>query len=1140
VGLRIDVYEGVGKVRPIDLEPGSEVTVGRTQSCDVVVSGAGVSRLHCTFSLVDGAALVTNHSSTKGGTRVNGEKIDESRGLEVGDEITVGKLVMVVAGGSAPAKVAEPTPASEPSDEQVDDGEEEAAEPPQEPRGEKARGRSGRSRSEDDEEASKPPPKPGAERGRGASARARVREPEAAADEAMDEAEPSARDAAREFLERKRLERNVKLVVGIAALGLVSGVGAFAAAKFARTGGNGTPGSGPVEAGPRPPDGRPRPPSGLGSTPAELGRPTSADQAWHRVQVGDPDAIPELLAAFAEAFPDDRRAEDASFFAQQLRAARSSASSHQRGSIINVMLSEARRLEAAQDPSRAQAVLELVQGLLPGSPQAREAKQRIAALRSSAADGVSELRGKAQALSARLGPVQAILLVLEEQSKLRGLGQDAALDALVADLERAAAERYAVQAQPTLELSGEAHTVEKRALDKALAFDFPGAWEQLEQLLLLSLSDEGRLRAHWLRHQVRGLERLLAATLEAAKGPPSQRPTLTLGGDLRARLKEADHERLTLVPVVKNGSGELEWRWGRVTPYQVEELFAGIGERSWELTQAKAFYAFRTGLDDLGVELVLPFTHHKRLRAEVFSFYALATGTPLPAGGFVVFEGRLIDPAEKERIIAARVEAREAAKELARASREERNQKKLQGLLAKVLALMDEGHYASGRAALAKLAERHADVPGVGDVARRRLESPMLRRRDVRVTQKLGRNGPSANRLDIYFMGDGFVLDDRKQIQFDRYADSAVKACQLQDFFKEYDEYINYWAVNLASKEEGLTKDGERKDTALGTEINGGVYTVGGGRARMFGLLQTWFPGEHDRLAVSVGNDFATVATGGGGTVAVAKTMVSVTPHELGHAYGGLGDEYDQEPGPNPGPPQNYSGPARVISKNIVAGTNRAAMLKVVPWKEWLDPTGNAPWNWTKKPIDLFEGANRQPRGYWRPQRGCVMRDSGTPFCAVCMDVMVRRLYQHVKPIDMTWPEETELTAGRKTITLRVVVMKPKTHALFVHWRRETLELFGEAGPQPEVAPDPEDPDGTRVRRKEAPKVDPKEAVKDVSGKLEVREGRFVHYIQVRPGGLKPGRYAFSAEVWDPTPWVRNSKDVLNQTHRWVVTVPAR
>ncbi|MGE0712027.1 MAG: M64 family metallopeptidase [Planctomycetota bacterium] len=1089
----LEVSEGEGEARRLALGPG-ELRVGRTQDMDLVLGGAGVSRHHCTLHVGLEGVRVENLSSTRAGTTLNGARLEALAALAPGDRVGVGDALLVLRGGPAPAPTREKPTREKPAREKP------AREGP----------------------------------GRESQAREEPAREEPACEEPADEEERGGegrRGRADAFLERKRAERRFRraayALCGVVALGLAGWVVSGQLQRSSAPESAASRGGGSPAASPRPQTSASGAGAGAGSA--------DADAAWASLRSAPLDGVAPGLLAFAAAFPDDRRAEDARFYAERLQGGARGGGGRVLEAAVGAMLQEARRLVEAREPARAQAVLELVAALLPGSPQARAAALEKAKLAEVAKEAFAELSARAREMAASLSPVQAIVTVLEASPRLRGLGVDAELYALVADLEQEAGRAAARRAAPGFQRSGRAFTVEQELVNASLRFDFARARALGEELLLLGLDEEERLRAHWLRQQVRGLEQLYQQMLAAAKGPPERRPECTVRGGLRVRLVGSDGPQVTLATIAAPGerAGELTWPWARMAPSQLQELLAKVGEDDLQLSLAKAFHAFRTGLEERGMEVLLPWATRRQSRGEAMSCYSLAAGVPLPEGGFVVFEGRLISPAERDRIQQERIEARATAKALAEAAREEQGRQKLLLLLKRVLALLDEGHYEAGRAALTKLVERHGAVEGVGDVARRRLEGSLLRRRDLRLSKGLGRNGPPKNRLDIYFLGDGYLLDDERQLQFDRHADSAAKFCQLQDFFKEYDQYINYWAVNLWSKVEGLSKDGAARETALGSEVNGGVHTVGD-RARVFALLDQQFAGEHDRLAVVLGNDYATVATGGGGTVAVCKTMLEATPHELGHAFGGLGDEYDKEPTPNPPPPQAWTGAPRQVAPNVLAAATRDAALKAASWEAWLDPTGEK--NWTKRPIGAFEGANRQPRGYWRPQQSCVMRDVGSPFCAVCMETMVRALYRVVRPIDQVWPAEPELTAGREPITFRVLVLKPQSHPVFVHWRRKRLE-WKPPTPNPQS---PADDDATRERGPLPPQdAGPTQA--DVSGKLQVIEGRFVHYIRLTPRDLPPGRYEISAECWDPTDWVRDAhRPELTQTQRWTLTIPPR
>lgn len=1103
--MELEVYEGVGQVRRVPLPDGAKLTVGRVKTCDVVLGGNGVSRHHCTITRAGDVVTIENHSSTKGGTKVAGETVESTATLSPGVEVGVGDggvLILRAAPAAEPEKKERrPKAIAREPDPLRDTAPDDAAQP----------------------EPAAPAPRPGSGRAKKEAAPA-------------DDEEPlTAKEQARAFARRKRLENTVRTAATLLLLGILAGGGSVVAMKLARSMKTGPDAA--TERGPAPAAGATEAP-GQGPTP---------DRTWAALLKLPPDQLPLGLEAFAQRFPDDPRAPAAALFAARLQetpdpapaGGKAAAKPAPAGAAADALRAAAAKVKAAGDLSRAAAILDLVAAAAPGTAQATAAAGEREALKTEAQDALEALQAEGRQTAQQLGPVRALTLVLDKRAKLRGLGVDEPLDELVAGLEEEAAKLLAARRGPAIERSERATTVEKEGVDLALRFDFEGAWGKLDELLGLGLEDEERLRAHWLRHQVRALHDAFEALKAAAAGPAEGRPRCTLAGDLQARLKQADGKQAVLEPVVVKGAGELTWPWTRFTPAQQQQLLAVLPPDDHRLALARAFHALRTGLEDEATAVLLPWAAKKRFQAETFSFYALAAGVPMPEGGFVIFEGRLVAPAERDRVLAERRQAKEAAEQLAREAKEASEERRLAALVQRICALLDLGSYEAGRAALAKVVEKHGGVPGVGDVARARLESPILRRRDVRLSKGLGRNGPSANRLDIDLVGDGFVLDDQKQVQFDRYADSAVKFCQLQDFFKEYDAYINYWACNAVSKDEGLTKGTEAKDTALRGRIEEGTYTIPD-RGNAFSLLERIAPGQHDRLVVGIGNDFANVATGGGGVVACAKTMLSAVPHELGHAFGGLGDEYDFSPTGGPAPPAAAGHvPARPIGINLMEGNRRDELLKAAPWLAWLDPTGEK--NWTGKPIDLFEGGDRRPKDVWRPQRACVMRDVGSPFCAVCMEQMVLRLHDRVRPIDRTWPEQTELTMD-EAVTFRVLVMKPRTHDLFVHWRRKRLGPAPAAEPPPGASTEDEDPDATKVRPGGATGGKEKEEpAKDISGKLTTDGVSFIHYITLRPKELGPGRHEVSAEVWDPTPWVLEAnREKLRQTHRWVVTVPPK
>lgn len=87
-----------------------ETIVGRSAYCTIVLSNRLASRQHCALTLTpDGLSIADLGSSN--GTSVNGERVEDTRKLEVGDVIRIGTdLLEVMDGeGSPPSRGKHPT-----------------------------------------------------------------------------------------------------------------------------------------------------------------------------------------------------------------------------------------------------------------------------------------------------------------------------------------------------------------------------------------------------------------------------------------------------------------------------------------------------------------------------------------------------------------------------------------------------------------------------------------------------------------------------------------------------------------------------------------------------------------------------------------------------------------------------------------------------------------------------------------------------------------------------------------------------------------------------------------------------------------------------------------------------------------------
>jgi pSer/pThr/pTyr-binding forkhead associated (FHA) protein len=91
-----------GSVKPFNL-PSAVTTIGRRQDCDLCLPISVASRKHCEINMDQGRLMVHDLSS-KNGTFVNGQKIEEVR-LKPGDQLRIGPVTFVIQIDGNPADV---------------------------------------------------------------------------------------------------------------------------------------------------------------------------------------------------------------------------------------------------------------------------------------------------------------------------------------------------------------------------------------------------------------------------------------------------------------------------------------------------------------------------------------------------------------------------------------------------------------------------------------------------------------------------------------------------------------------------------------------------------------------------------------------------------------------------------------------------------------------------------------------------------------------------------------------------------------------------------------------------------------------------------------------------------------------------
>ncbi|TPX35355.1 hypothetical protein SmJEL517_g02201 [Synchytrium microbalum] len=187
------------------------------------------------------------------------------------------------------------------------------------------------------------------------------------------------------------------------------------------------------------------------------------------------------------------------------------------------------------------------------------------------------------------------------------------------------------------------------------------------------------------------------------------------------------------------------------------------------------------------------------------------------------------------------------------------------------------------------------------------------------VVKEVITSGPSSNRIDVVFMGDGYTKREEKR--FFKDIDRLVKEMWRDTTFASTRPLFNVWAVYIPSQESGIGVGGTPLSGSPfglyrdGTELRG-IYCSKPGNAReackLTGQNACDFPSliANDNFYGGLGGEF-TISTR-------SKTSGTVVlRHEMGHNFVEVGEEYD--------------------GGYVYSGCNSAKDLKKdLKWSHWL------------------------------------------------------------------------------------------------------------------------------------------------------------------------------------------------------------
>jgi len=266
-----------------------------------------------------------------------------------------------------------------------------------------------------------------------------------------------------------------------------------------------------------------------------------------------------------------------------------------------------------------------------------------------------------------------------------------------------------------------------------------------------------------------------------------------------------------------------------------------------------------------------------------------------------------------------------------------------------------------------------------------------------------------ANRVDMLLLGDGYT--NAQQAQFDADAQVLHDAFFGMTPYKEYASFVNWTTGFVASNQSGAdhppyqagcTTSACCADAEAQTDILAGQFvdtafdatfctaqihrlvTVNGSKVfTAAAAYPNW-----DKIIVVVNDP---IYGGSGGSFSATTTNASASQivlHEYGHSFSRLADEYSS---PYPGYPacSDISGSAH-CEPNVTDQTSAAQ----VKWSSWFNPSNPIPTPTGHSGVGLFQGARYLASGMYRPvDTQCIMQYLGMPFCPVCAQAYVLRLY---------------------------------------------------------------------------------------------------------------------------------------------------
>ncbi len=285
--------------------------------------------------------------------------------------------------------------------------------------------------------------------------------------------------------------------------------------------------------------------------------------------------------------------------------------------------------------------------------------------------------------------------------------------------------------------------------------------------------------------------------------------------------------------------------------------------------------------------------------------------------------------------------------------------------------------------------------------------------------------GDPAHYINLVFLGDGF-----QTAQLPSYLENVRK---LNNYvfsispFAEYSNFFNVFAISVPSSESGANHPGTATDESssgnqpvlsVNTAFNSTFdyaaihrLLVPQNFAAIYDVLNKSLP-FYDQVFMLVNSTYY----GGSGSPNLATSSLNISSfdvlvHEIGHSFGNLADEYYAG--------DNYAGEA----VNMTQESNPA----LVKWKDWIGVDG----------VGVYQHCCGGNSAQWyKPHQSCKMQMLSSPFCAVCKERIIEKIYDLVPSLSsFEPPAQNTIDYCAAPVTFKLNVNKPIPNTLKITWR---------------------------------------------------------------------------------------------------------